>query len=294
VPLSLRTGVLAGLRIDFWATMITFIEVSALVAAVELIVTIFKQRAPGMSLNRMPLFVWAILVMSFMIVFAMPPLMIGSVMLALDRTVGTLLLQPGDGRRPAPLAAPVLVLRPPRGLHHLHPALGMVSTIIVAFARRPLFGYTALVLSIVAIGLHRVRPVGAPHVRDRPAGARHELLHGASMMIAIPSGVQIFCWIATLWGRPPDLKTPLLFVLGFIVIFVIGGLTGVMVASVPFDKQVHDTYFVVAHFHYVLIGGAGVPALRRRVYYWFPKLTGRMLSSGSGAGTSGSCSSGST
>ena len=143
--------------------------------------------------------------------------------------------------------------------------------------------------------LHRLRPVGPPHVRHRRCrSSAQSFFTAASMMIAIPSGVQIFCWIATLWAGRPRFTTPLLFVLGFIVIFVIGGLTGVMVASVPFDLQVHDTYFVVAHFHYVLIGGAVFP-LFGAFYYWFPKMTGRMLERAArAAGTSGCSSSAST
>jgi heme/copper-type cytochrome/quinol oxidase subunit 1 len=152
-----------------------------------------------------------------------------------------------------------------------------VSEIIVTFTRRPMFGYLFLVLSLIAIGfmsfglwVHHMFVAGVPQL-----GA--SLFTASSMLIAIPNGIQIFCWIATLWGGRPVLKTPLLWVIGFIVIFVIGGLTGVMLASVAIDSQVHDSYFVVAHFHYVLIGGAVFPLIGA-VYYWFPKFTGRMLS----------------
>ena len=266
-----------GLRVDFWATMVTFIEVSALVAAVEIIATILKMRAPGMTLNRMPLFVWAMLVMAFMILFAMPPLMIGSVMLALDRTVGTHFFNAAAGGEPLLWQHIFWFFGHPEVYIIFIPALGMVSSILIAFTRRPIFGYTALVLSLVATGfigfglwVHHMFATGLPQLGM-------SFFTAASMMIAIPSGVQIFCWLATLWDGKLVFRTPLLFVLGFIVIFVAGGLTGVMVASVPFDLQVHDTYFVVAHFHYVLIGGAVFP-LFGAVYYWFPKMTGRMLS----------------
>ena len=266
-----------GLRVDFWATMVTFIEVSALVAAVEMIVTIFRQRAPGMTLNRMPLFVWAILVMSFMIIFAMPPLMIGSVMLALDRTVGMQFFVAGGGGDPLLWQHVFWFFGHPEVYIIFIPALGMVSSIIIAFTRRPIFGYTALVLALVATGIlgfglwvHHMYAAGLPQLGM-------SFFTAASMLIAIPSGVQIFCWIATLWDGRLVFRTPLLFVLGFLVIFVAGGLTGVMVASVPFDLQVHDTFFIVAHLHYVLIGGAVFP-LFGGVYYWFPKMTGRMLS----------------
>jgi cytochrome c oxidase subunit I+III len=262
---------------DVWTTMITFIELSALTAAVELIVTIFKQRAPGMSLNRMPLFVWAILVMSFMIVFAMPSLIVASVLLALDRTFHTLFfVAAGDGD--ALLWQHLFwFFGHPEVYIILVPALGIVSTIITTFTGKQVFGYTVLVLSIVAIGfvsfglwVHHMFTTGLPHLGL-------SFFTAASAMIAIPSGVQIFCWIASLWGRKIRFATPMLFILGFFAIFVIGGLTGVMVASVPFDLQVHDTYFVVAHFHYVLIGGAVLPFFAG-LYYWYPKVMGRLMS----------------
>jgi cytochrome c oxidase subunit I+III len=266
-----------GLRMDIWAMMVTFIEVSALVAAVEIIVTIFRQRAPGMSLNRMPLFVWSMLVTSFMIVFAMPPLMIGSVMLAADRTIGTHFFSVAGGGDPLLWQHVFWFFGHPEVYIIFIPALGIVSSIIITFTRRPIFGYTPLVLSLVATGflgfglwVHHMYAAGLPHLGM-------SFFTAASMIIAIPSGIQIFCWIASLWNGQLVLKTPLLFVLGFLIIFVLGGLTGVMVASVPFDLQVHDTFFVVAHLHYVLIGGAVFP-LFGGVYYWFPKIAGRMLS----------------
>jgi cytochrome c oxidase subunit I+III len=274
-PLSLK-AYSPGLRVDFWATMITFIEVSALVAAVEMIVTIFKQRAPGMTLNRMPLFVWAILVMSFMIVFAMPPLMIASVMLALDRTAGTLFFAPAGGGDPVLWQHVFWFFGHPEVYIIFIPALGMVSAILITFTGRRIFGYTALVLALVATGflgfglwVHHMYAAGLPHLGM-------SFFTAASMLIAIPTGVQIFCWIASLWNAPIRFTTPMLFVLGFLVIFVMGGLTGVMVASVPLDLQVHDTFFIVAHLHYVLIGGAVFPLLGG-LYYWFPKIFGVML-----------------
>jgi cytochrome c oxidase subunit 1 len=153
----------------------------------------------------------------------------------------------------------------------------MVSSILPSFVGRPLFGYLLLVMALIATGVlsfglwvHHMFVVGLPRVGE-------SFFTASSMAIAVPAGVQIFCWLATLWAGRPVFRTPLLFVLGFIVTFVIGGLTGVMVASVPLDSQVHDTYFVVAHFHYVLIGGAVFPLIGA-VYYWFPKMTGRMMS----------------
>jgi cytochrome c oxidase subunit I+III len=265
------------LRLDFWATMITFIEVAALVAAVEIIATIFKGRAVGMTLNRMPLFVWACLVMAFMIIFAMPPLMIGSVMLAMDRTVGSHFFDPALGGDVVLWQHIFWFFGHPEVYIIFIPALGMVSSIVITFSRRPIFGYTAMVVALIATGfigfglwVHHMFAAGLPHLGM-------SFFTAASMMIAIPTGVQFFCWIATLWDGHLVMKTPLLFVIGFLVIFVAGGLTGVMIASVPFNLQVHDTFFIVAHLHYVLIGGAVFP-LFGALYYWFPKLTGRMLS----------------
>lgn len=265
-----------GKRSDFWAQMITFTEVSALAVAVEIIVTVFKQRAPGMSLDRIPLFVWGALVTAFMILFAMPAVMVSSTMLILDRLVGTHFFNPAEGGDALLWQHLFWFFGHPEVYIIFLPATGMVSAIIPTFARRPVFGHLGMVLALIATGflsfglwVHHMFATGLPQL-----GAA--FFTASSMLIAIPSGLQIFCWIATLWGGQPVMKTPMLFVLGFIVVFVIGGLTGVMVASVPIDLQVHDTYFVVAHFHYVLIGGAVFPLLGA-VYYWFPKFTGRML-----------------
>jgi cytochrome c oxidase subunit I+III len=265
-----------GLGIDFWATMITFLEVAALVAAVELIITIFLQRAPGMSLNRTPLFVWAELVMSFMIVFAMPVLMVASVELALDRTINTHFFRTEMGGDPLLWQHLFWFFGHPEVYIILVPALGIVSSIIATFSRRPIVGYVPLILSFVAIGffsfglwVHHMYASGLP-----PLGLSFFTV--ASFTIAIPSGIQIFSAIATMWHGRPVLATPMLFILGFIFIFVLGGISGVMIASVPFDWQVHDTYFIVAHFHYVLVGGMVFP-LFGGIYYWFPKITGRLM-----------------
>src|SRR4051812_25154671 len=266
-----------GKRTDVWAQMITFTEVSALAVAVELIVTVFKQRAPGMTLDRIPLFVWSMLVTSFLIIFAMPAVMVASTMLILDRLVGTHFFNPAEGGDSLLWQHLFWFFGHPEVYIIFLPATGMVSSIIAAFARRPMFGYLPLVLSLIAVGflsfglwVHHMFVTGLPQL-----GA--SFFTASSMLIAVPNGIQIFCWLATLCTGKLLLKTPLLFVLGFFFIFVIGGLSGVMVASVPIDTQVHDTYFVVAHFHYVLIGGAVFPLIGA-VYYWFPKITGRMMS----------------
>jgi cytochrome c oxidase subunit 1 len=266
-----------GKRVDVYAQSITFTEIAALVGAVELIVTIFKNRAPGMTLNRMPLFVWAMLVQAFMVLFAMPWVATATQFLAMDRLVATHFFNPAEGGDALLWQHLFWFFGHPEVYIILVPALGFVSMIVSTFTRRPVFGYPAMVLSVVAIGflgfglwVHHMFATGVPQLGQ-------SFFSGASMMIAIPSGIQIFCWIATIWAGRPRFTVAFLFVLGFVVLFVIGGVTGVMVASVAFDQQVHDTYFVVAHFHYVLIGGAVFPLLGA-LYYWFPKVAGRMLS----------------
>jgi cytochrome c oxidase subunit I+III len=266
-----------GKRTDFWAQMITFTEVAALAVAVELVATIMKQRAPGMTVSRMPLFLWSMLVTSLMIIIAMPAVMLASSFLIADRLIGTQFFNPVEGGDALLWQHLFWFFGHPEVYIIFLPALGMVSSIVTTFARRTIFAYTSMVLALLATGLlafglwvHHMFATGLPHLGS-------SFYTAASMMIAIPSGVQIFAWIATLWDGKPRLQSPLLFVIGFIVIFVLGGLTGVMLAAVPLDLQVHDTYFVVAHFHYVLIGGAVFP-LFGAFYYWFPKFTGRMLS----------------
>jgi cytochrome c oxidase subunit I+III len=265
-----------GKRADFWAQLITFTEVSALAVAVELVATIFKTRAPGMSLNRMPLFVWTMLVTAFMVIFAMPSVVTGSTFMLLDRLVGTHFYNPAEGGDALLWQHLFWFFGHPEVYIIFIPALGIVSSIIAAFTGRPVFGYTAMVLAVVATGfigfglwVHHMFATGLPQL-----GLTY--FTAASMIIAIPSGVQIFCWIASLWRGRPRFHTPLLFVIGFIVIFVLGGLSGVTLAAVPFDLQVHDTYYVVAHFHYVLLGGAVFPLIGG-IYFWFPKITGRMM-----------------
>ncbi len=267
-----------GKRADVWAQMITFTEISGLAVAVNLIATIFKHRAPGMSLNRMPLFVWAMLVTSFMVVFAMPSVMLASGYLALDRLVDTHFFNPAEGGDVILWQHLFWFFGHPEVYIIFIPALGMVSSILIAFTRREIFGYLPMVLALVSTGfigfglwVHHMFATNLPQLGQ-------SFFTAASIMIAVPSGVQIFCWIATLWSaRRIRFATPMLYVLGFFFIFVMGGLTGVMLAAVPLDLQVHDTFFVVAHFHYVLIGGSVFP-LFGAVHFWFPKMVGRKMS----------------
>ncbi|HYO16242.1 MAG TPA: cytochrome c oxidase subunit I [Thermoanaerobaculia bacterium] len=266
-----------GKRVDVWAQMITFSELSSLAASVNIIATVFKHRAPGMSLNRIPLFVWAMLVTAVMVVFAMPAVMLASTLLAMDRLVDTHFFNIAEGGDPLLFQHLFWFFGHPEVYIIFIPALGVVSAITATFSRRQVFGYMAMVLSLVATGfigfglwVHHMFATGLPQLGQ-------SFFTAASMMIAIPSGTQIFCWLATLWSGRLRLNTPLYFVFGFVAIFVLGGLTGIMLASVPLDLQVHDTFFVVAHLHYVLIGGAIFP-LFGGLHFWFPKMTGRMLS----------------
>jgi cytochrome c oxidase subunit I+III len=266
-----------GKRVDVWSQLVTFTEIAALVAAVEIVVTVFKLRAPGMTLNRIPLFVWAMVVVSFMVIFGMPAVMLASTMLTTDRLVATHFFNPAEGGDALLWQHLFWFFGHPEVYIIFLPAAGMVSTIISAFTRREIFGYTAVVLSLIANGfigfglwVHHMFATNLPQMGE-------SFFTAASLMVAVPSGIQIFCWIATLWGGKIRFRTPMLYVLGFFAIFVFGGISGVTLAAVPFDLQVHDTYFVVAHFHYVLIGGAVFPLLGA-LHFWFPKATGRMFS----------------
>jgi cytochrome c oxidase subunit 1 len=265
-----------GKRADVWNNLVNLTEAMGLMVAVDIATVIFKMRAPGMSLRRMPLFVWGSLVASLMIVFAMPSVMLAANLAQFDRTFGTHFFNPAEGGDVLIWQHLFWFFGHPEGYFIFVPALGFVSTIIPTFARRPMFGHDAVVLSLIATGflafglwVHHMFATNLPELGK-------SFFTAMSLMIAIPTAVQIFCWIATLWTGRINLRTPLLFVLGFFAILVLGGMTGIMVGAVPFDLQVHDSYFVVAHLHYVLLGGAVFP-LFGAFFYWFPKFTGRML-----------------
>ncbi|MFL6829622.1 MAG: cbb3-type cytochrome c oxidase subunit I, partial [Sphingomicrobium sp.] len=265
-----------GKRADVWAQMITFTEVSALAAAAVLVATILKTRAPGMTLARMPLFAWAMLVVAVMIIFAMPAVALASSMLISDRLVGTNFYNAWEHGDNLLWQHLFWFFGHPEVYIIFLPATGFVSVICETFCRRPVFAYPVVVLALVSTGIlafglwvHHMFATGLPRVG-------YSFYTAASMTVAIPTGLQIFCWLATMWDGRPRFQVPMLYVVGFIVTFVIGGLTGVIIASVPLDLQLHDTYFLVAHFHYVLIGGAVFPLLGI-LTYWFPKITGRMM-----------------
>src|SRR5205085_9316764 len=265
-----------GKRADIWAQMVTFTEVAALAGAVSLTATILKQRAPGMTLGRMPIFVWATLVTSLMVIFSMPSVALASGMLLSDRLVGTHFYNPAE-RGDALLWQHLFwFFGHPEVYIIFLPATGFVSEIVATFSRRTIVHYPIVVMALVATGIlafglwvHHMFATGLPRIG-------YSFYTAASMAVSIPTGLQIFCWIATLWEGRPRLQVPLLYVIGFIFTFVIGGLTGVMIAAVPLDLQLHDTYFIVAHFHYVLIGG-GVFPLLGPFPYWYPKATGRPM-----------------
>ncbi|HZP58409.1 MAG TPA: cytochrome c oxidase subunit I [Dehalococcoidia bacterium] len=265
-----------GDNLDFWALGMIFLGVSTTAGAVNFITTIFKLRAPGMSINRMPLFCWAILVTSFAIIFALPPLTLGASMLEMDRQWGTHFFDPDNGGNPLLWQHLFWVFGHPEVYIMFLPAVGVISTVIPTFARTRVVGYLLLVLASVSIGfisfgvwVHHMFATGLPLISL-------SFFSAAGMAIVIPSGVQFFAWIATVWKGNPLWRTSFLFALAFIVDFMIGGFTGVMVSAVPFDWQVTDSYFIVAHFHYVLVGGVVFPIFAG-LYYWLPKMTGRLL-----------------
>ena len=266
-----------GHRADIWAQMITFTEVAALSASVNTFATIMRLRPPGMTLARMPLFLWAMLVASLMTIFALPSVMLVTSMLISDRLVATHFFDPAAGGDVVLFQHLFWFFGHPEVYIIFIPALGFVAAIVETFCRRPTFGYAPLVLSLVAIGVlafglwvHHMFAVGLPRLGD-------SFYTAASLVIVVPTGLQIFCYIATLWSGRPRFQTPLLWIVGFLVTFVIGGLSGVMTASAPLDLQLTDTYFVVAHLHYVLIGGALFP-LFGAFTYWYPKAVGRLMS----------------
>jgi cytochrome c oxidase subunit I+III len=276
LPLNNKTYA-PGINMDFWDIGLSVAEVAALGAAAELIVGVLRMRAAGMTLDRLPLFAWAMLVTAFMILFAFTPLIVGTAMLELDRKQITAFFEPSAGGEPLLWQHLFWVFGHPEVYIMFVPAVGIVSHIVQTFTRRPLVSYTAMVLSTIATGfisfglwVHHMFTTG---LSPMALG----FFTAASLLIVLPNGVQVFGWIATLWFGRPRLTVPLLYVFGFLVIFVLGGLTGVMTASVPVDAQIHDSYFVVAHFHYVLIGGVVFP-LFAGLYYWLPKIIGRMLS----------------
>jgi cytochrome c oxidase subunit I+III len=267
--------------IDFYALGLIFVGISTTIAAINFIVTIFKLRAPGMSLNRMPLFCYAFLAVSFALVFALPPLNTALVFLELDRLAGFHFYDIALGGEPLLWQHLFWIFGHPEVYIIILPAFGIATSIIPTFARRKMVAYpfvaiAEILVAFIGFGVwaHHMFAVGLATVTTVYFAA-------ASLIIVIPSAIQLFAWITTLVTGRPRFATPLLWIVGFIVFFIVGGLSGIMFAAIPFDQQTTDTYFVVAHFHFVIFGAAMFPLLGG-MYYWFPKVTGRMYHEGVG------------
>jgi cytochrome c oxidase subunit I len=274
VPLASRRFS-PGLGIDFYALGLMLNSASSTAAAANFLVTIARLRAPGMSLNRMPLFCYAILATSFSLIFALPALTTDLMFLELDRKLGFKFFDVAHGGDPLLWQHLFWIFGHPEVYIIVLPAFGIATSIIPTFTRRmmaafPLVAVAELLVGFIGFGVwvHHMFATGLPQTTM-------VFFAAASLIIVIPSGVQIFAWCMTMVTGRPEYRTPLLFIVGFIVFFVFGGLSGIMLAAVPFDQQVTDTYFVVAHFHYVIWGAAVFPLLGG-LYYWFPKVTGRM------------------
>ena len=263
-----------GMNSDIWLLGVTFVEISALSLAVEIVVSVLKMRAPGMSLDRMPIFAWYILVTALMMLVAFPPLILGAILLEVERAFGLPFFDPTRGGDPLLWQHLFWLFGHPDVYIIFLPMAAVLSTIIPVFAGRPLVGYRASVVAIIAVGflsfglwVHHMFTVGIPHLALA-------FFSAASAILGIPTALQIFAWLATLAHGKPRWSLPMLYVFGFFFVFVCGGLTGIMLAMVPFDWQAHDTYFVVAHLHYVVAGALAFPMLAG-MYYWLPLLTGR-------------------
>jgi cytochrome c oxidase subunit I len=266
-----------GPNMTFYALGLQITGIASLVAAVNFIVTIINLRAPGMSLMRMPVFVWMTLVVQFLLLFALPVLAIALFQLAFDRLFASNFFNPAMGADPILWQHLFWLFGHPEVYVLILPAMGIVSEVLPVFSRKPLFGYPAIVFAGVAIGFIGFG-VWAHHMFATGLGAVANTAFGIStMIIAVPTGIKIFNWLGTMWRGAIRLTTPMLMAIGFVTMFVIGGLSGVTHAVVPADYQQTDTYYIVAHFHYVLFGGA-IFGLFAGIYYWFPKFTGKMLS----------------
>ncbi len=265
-----------GPNIDFWVLGIQILGVASLAAAFNFITTIINLRAPGMTWMRLPVFTWMSFVTQFLIITAFPVITIGLVFLLFDRVFGTNFYNVRAGGDVLLWQHLFWLFGHPEVYILILPAMGIVSEVLPTFSRKPLFGYAVVVYSGVLIGVvgwgvwaHHMFATGLGPVAD-------SVFSASTMLIAVPTGVKIFNWIATMWGGRLEFRTPMLFAVGFISMFIIGGLSGVMHASPPADLQQTDTYFVVAHFHYVLFGGA-VQGIFAGIYYWWPKIFGRAL-----------------
>ena len=267
---------------DFWILGLTVLGFSSIFAALNMIVTIFALRCPGLTFHRLPLFGWSVLVTSFLLVLAMPFLTVAGVLLLFDRIAGTNFFAASEGADPLLWQYLFWFFGHPEVYIMILPGFGVVSEVLPVFSQKPIFGYKMIAYSSVAIGflsfgvfVHHMFVAGIDP-------ALQAFFMASTMLIAVPTGVKVFSWLGTVWGGAIRYKTAMLFALGFIAVFTIGGISGVFLGSVPVDIQLSDTYYVVAHIHYVLVGGA-LFTFFAACYYWIPKMSGRLLSEKIGA-----------
>ncbi len=274
-PFSVNRG------LDFWAIGLLVMGTSSVAGALNFVVTIINLRAPGMSMMRMPVFVWMTLITSILLVLAFPVITVGLIELVMDRNFGTHFFIPTEGGDPVLWQHLFWVFGHPEVYILILPPMGIVSEVLPTFSRKPLFGYPFIVFSGIVIGImgwavwsHHMFTVGLGPVAN-------SVFTITTMLIAVPTGVKIFNWIGTLWRGSIEFSTSMMFALGFVALFIVGGLSGISHAVSPSDFQQQDTYYIVAHIHYVLFGGS-IFGIFAGIYYWWPKITGKMLNETTG------------